>query len=559
MPMVGERLHGTDGIRGKISQNLDGKNPIEKLILQREFSPSLAYLIGLASGAVISESTGGSISSQEYKEGPLVVIGWDRRDGNAMIVDELEKGLSQAGCRTQRVGEVPTPGLHHCLLLLNADAGMMVTASHNPASDSGVKLFDCNGYKSMPEFEDVISMQAWGYSTESIDSPNECGEKLPPFDGMRAYRRHLKGWLQLISTTVGVSPDTLSDSACEQGLILDCSGGAATDWLSFGLTRRGLMCEEVSSRDKPINDNCGAGEFNSTDSWSNHELMEREQSHALLEEIGNRLRENDGMTPWSDGQLVAAALDGDGDRCLLLEATKKGIKIVDGDQMAFDWLNSLLGDDNDDLTLAHSIESDLFLPATCAKVGIDTTQTAIGDRWLSAALSANIGNAGQLIQQKLMPKLCGCEDSGHIVMPVPHPNKIDHWGLAGDGAATLLAQLYARAKLGENRTEIARGWKTRQPVKGTDRTLWDGKNELADEVVQLIEEALPAATLNRESIAGETSLLLLEGSIDGERLSIGIRNSGTEAKTSVTIKSENTPFDELATQLVNFLNERLVP
>jgi hypothetical protein len=76
--------------------------------------------------------------------------------------------------------------------------------------------------------------------------------------------------------------------------------------------------------------------------------------------------------------------------------------------------------------------------------------------------------------------------------------------------------------------------------------------------VLLVEEALPAAILNRESIAGETSLLLLEGSMDGERLSISIRNSGTEAKTSVTIKSEKTPFDKLATQLVNFLNEKLV-
>ena len=556
--MVGERLHGTDGIRGKVSQCFDAENPIEKLILQREFSPSLAHLIGLASGTVISESIRDSISSQENREGPLVVIGWDRRDGNALIVDKLEDGLSQAGCRTQRVGEVPTPGLHHCLLLLNADAGMMVTASHNPASDSGVKLFDCNGYKSMPEFEDIISKQAWEYSAEPINSPNECGEKLPPIDGMRAYRRHLKGWIKLISTTVGVSLDNLSNSTCEQGLILDCSGGAATNWLSFGLTRRGLLCEEVSSRDKPINDNCGAGEFSSTDSWSNYELMEREQNHALLEEIGNRLRVNDGMAPWSDGQLVAAALDGDGDRCLLLEATKNGIKIVDGDQMAFDWLNSLLGSGNDNLALAHSIESDLFLPATCADIGIDTIQTAIGDRWLSAALSTHIGNSKQLIQRNTMPTLCGCEDSGHIVMPVPHPTKDNCWGLAGDGAATLLAQLYARAKLGENRTEITRGWKARQSVKGTDRTLWNGKNELADEVVLLVEEALPAAILNRESIAGETSLLLLEGSMDGERLSIGIRNSGTEAKTSVTIKSEKTPFDKLATQLVNFLNEKLV-
>ena len=550
--MVGERLHGTDGIRGKIGKCLDSENPIEKLILQREFSPALAHIIGYSSGSVIVGD------SEQDKKKPLVVIGWDRRDGNAEIVDEIENGLSQSGCRTQRVGEVPTPGLHHCLLLLNADAGMMITASHNPASDSGVKLFDCNGYKSMPEFEDLISKKAWTYSSEPISTPVENSEKLPPFDGMRAYRKHLKSWLNLVSSTVEVSLDCLSDSVCEQGLILDCSGGAATDWLSFGLTRRGLLCEEVSSRNKPINENCGAGEFNSTDSWSNHELMESEQSHALLEEIGNRLRANDGMAPWSDGQLVAAALDGDGDRCLLLEATAEGIKIVDGDQMAFDWLNSQLGGENDDFALAHSIESDLFLPATCENIGINTLQTAIGDRWLSAALSTNVGNPRKLIHQDSMPVFCGCEDSGHIVMPVPHPNKNNCWGLAGDGAATLLAQLYARAKLGSGRTSIPRGWKTRQSVKGTDRSLWDGKNNLADEVVTLIESELPAATLNRQNIAGETSLLLLEGSNDGERVSIGIRNSGTEAKTSVTIKSEKTPLDKLAMLIVGFLKEKLV-
>ncbi|HJL59093.1 MAG TPA: hypothetical protein QF621_01960, partial [Candidatus Thalassarchaeaceae archaeon] len=114
------------------------------------------------------------------------------------------------------------------------------------------------------------------------------------------------------------------------------------------------------------------------------------------------------------------------------------------------------------------------------------------------------------------------------------------------------------AKLGGGRTSIPRGWKTRQSVKGTDRSLWDGKNNLADEVVTLIESELPAATLNRQNIAGETSLLLLEGSNDGERVSIGIRNSGTEAKTSVTIKSEKTPLDKLAMLIVGFLKEKLV-
>ena len=410
----------------------------------------------------------------------------------------------------------------------------------------------------MPIFEDKISELAWEFALNLDSRPKLDSEKMPLFDGMTAYRKHLKKWVDLIPTVVGVSKDGLSSGTAEQGLILDCSGGAATDWLSFGLTRRGLLCEEVSSRDEPINQNCGAGEFNSTDSWTNIELMEREQEHLLLEEIGNRLRANDGMAPWSKGQLVAAALDGDGDRCLLLEATDDGIKIVDGDQMAFDWLNSLIYNGNEDLTLAHSIESDLFLPATCTNMGIKTIQTAIGDRWLSDALTRNINKERNLILGSSMPALCGCEDSGHIVMPVAHPNQQNCWAMAGDGAATLIAQLYARTRLSDERVDIQRGWKTRQSIKGTNRALWDGKNDLADEVVALIEDYIPEAILSREIIEGESSLLLLEGDLSGERLSIGIRNSGTEAKTSLTIKSEITEFGDLATQLIAFLSAKLV-
>ena len=87
-------------------------------------------------------------------------------------------------------------------------------------------------------------------------------------------------------------------------MILDCSGGAATDWLNFGLARRGLLCDEVSSRDVPINYNCGAGEFNSTDSWSYRELIELEQNHALLEEIVNNVlsKNQDKVTQYKSGK-----------------------------------------------------------------------------------------------------------------------------------------------------------------------------------------------------------------------------------------------------------------
>lgn len=549
--MIGQRLHGTDGIRGLISHCNESENPIEKLILQREISPSLMRVIGFATGSVINE----------HKEGegsPLVVIGWDRRNGNDKLVSALQAGLQEAGCVIQLVGELPTPGLHHCLLLLEADAGMMVTASHNPATDSGVKLFDKYGYKSMPPLEDLISIYAWDYvsqtNTESSPQPLELQES-PIFDGLRAYRKHLKGWLNLLSTTLAVDIDSMNDSISPQGLILDCSGGASADWFSFGLARRGLECEEVSNREQPINHNCGAGGFSSTDSWSNRELLENEQQHLLLIEIAERLKENDGMAPWSEGQLIGAALDGDGDRCLLIEGTKTGIKIVDGDQMAFDWLHSLKKSGHTQLKLAHSIESDLCLPAACGDLDIETMQTAIGDRWLADSLSQKSGANNQLIHSKEMPSICGCEDSGHLVMPTPHPKKPHHWGLAGDGAATLLAQLFARAKLGDNRANIARGWKARMGVKDADRTLWNGSNELSQMVQHLVSQELGEGVFHREEIVGEATLLLLSGQVGEVNVSIGIRNSGTEAKTSVTTRTSDAGLD--LSQLTNKIADLL--
>jgi phosphoglucosamine mutase len=554
--MAGERLHGTDGIRGRIGSCGKAESPIEKLIFQREVSPELFAVIGEATGIVLRRQEVAKPRPEDFT--PLVVIGWDRRDGNEALVNSLELGLLKAGCNTQRVGEVPTPGLHHSLLLLDADAGMMVTASHNPATDSGVKLLDRDGCKSMPDLEDLISHEAWALdSTPSMDGVGG-GNTLPLFDGLGAYRKHLGEWLEIICSRLEVSTQQWSGVMPPDGMLLDSSGGSATDWFCSELSQRGIDCYEVSSRLKPINEGCGAGSFDPTDKWSNTELMETELDHILLKALAEKMQNNDGIPPWSEGDVVGAALDGDGDRCLLLEATVDGICVVDGDQMAYDWLQAgrLVG--MEEQLLAHSIESDLCLSSACADIGVSTTQTAVGDRWLSNALMPSTDDSGRLLVGDSMPNVCGSEDSGHLVMPSPHPLKPTHWGLTGDGAATLLSQLSARVALGSNRKILERGWKRRVAVKGVDRFRWDGRNELADKIVKLVEEALPTAILHRGTVAGESSLLLLEGSVDGERLSIGIRNSGTEAKTSVTVKSENRPHEELAAQLADFLRVHLV-
>ncbi|HIA24530.1 MAG TPA: hypothetical protein EYN78_01785 [Candidatus Poseidoniales archaeon] len=159
-----------------------------------------------------------------------------------------------------------------------------------------------------------------------------------------------------------------------------------------------------------------------------------------------------------------------------------------------------------------------------------------------------------------MPTICGCEDSGHLVMPTPYPAKPLHWALAGDGAATLLAQLFARAKLGNNRVNVARGWKARVGVKDTDRTLWNGSNELSKEVEQLVSQELGVGVLHREEIVGESSLLLLSGQVGEVNVSIGIRNSGTEAKTSVTTRTSDAKLElsQLTNKIADFLRLNLI-
>ena len=249
------RLHGTDGIRGRVdSFSGDDLGALQALIDQRILSNRAMRIIGEATGLFLIQDVGDS---------PLVLIGWDRREGNTGLVDALQSGLSVAGCRTMRIGEVPTPGIHHAVLACAGDAGMMVTASHNPATDSGVKLFDADGYKSMPDTEDHISRLAWDLADGTLATPQEQGEILEEIDGMSLYRNAIRSRISELESLFNTDFHSINwaGTIASPGLLLDCSGGAGVTWLAEQLTEDGLAAIEVSSRLDPINKNCGAGEF----------------------------------------------------------------------------------------------------------------------------------------------------------------------------------------------------------------------------------------------------------------------------------------------------------
>ena len=555
------RLHGTDGIRGRADEtfgtamNWDDEGALNALIEHRVLSNRAMRIIGEATGIHLLESIG---------ESPLVVIGWDRRDANVALVDALESGLGAAGCRTLRVGELPTPGLHNAVLASAADAGMMVTASHNPATDSGVKFFDSEGYKSMPDVENRISDIAWKLADGGLAAPQKKGESLEEIDGMTFYREALKNRLQELESMMSIKFETLdwSNVIPKDGLLLDCSGGAGTEWLAEGLSRRGLETIEVSSRLDPINHNCGAGDFSPTAKWLNEELLMNESSHRLLWSIAQRLEDNEGIPPWEPGQIVGAALDGDGDRCLLIEAIEEGLQIVDGDRMCDEIMRAAIGAHSGPWKMAASIESDLGLTADLPRLGKHVSiTTAVGDRWLSAALWPTPDS--RWFQSTELPRVIGTEDSGHLVMPAPCPNTSGTWALVGDGAATLLATLLARAALCENKSLPAfqGGWKKRISIQPSVRERWTGDNELAI-LIQTSAEDWCNTSLNRTHVDGEPALLLLEGTLEELPISIAVRNSGTEAKTSISIRFArgiHADGDQLMEDLVNILTPLLKP
>lgn len=543
-------LHGTDGIRGKVSASPETDlEALQAIINQREVNGRAFMVIGEAIGQMLVE---------QLDRHPKVIICWDRRPGNAMLVSGLTDGLHSSSVRVIHGGVVGTPGLHDSVLGTKADAGLMVTASHNPYTDSGVKFFDSNGRKSMPNLERRIADLAWKIAEEGNNPEPDPESCLPDrmVNAERGHRSTLARRLDNMAETFGIDIEN-SNWAEILGvgqLLLDSSGGAATSWFATGLNRRGIPTKEVSNEEKPLNEGCGAGEFSPTASWTWDEM--KVSDHVLLKS----LTELHASKP-PVGSLLGAALDGDGDRCLLIEATENGACVIDGDRMADDIARAWDSIGIEKATMAFSIETDLSLTSADNRfeMDIDIIECAVGDRWISNQLATNF------IESESWPSLIGAEDSGHLVLASPHPEIDNQWSLVGDGAATLILQLLVRATLFNNEKRVSsfqRGWKKRISVKGTDRTKWTGEGELADSVEKIIENHFnkDQCSFSRKVIDGETSLLLLIGHVNEVLISIGIRNSGTEAKTNISIRamSEIDGLDDLAYSISEYLKEVLV-
>ncbi len=333
--MTQTTLFGTDGIRGTVGQGIMNPEQLAKL--------------GWAVGQLL----------QEQCLPPIVVIGKDTRISGYMIESALESGLAFSGADIYLVGPMPTPGLSFLTQDLGASMGLMISASHNPFQDNGIKCFDAQGNK----LSDAQEMRLTALFHEPIApvDMHAMGKAKRIVDAQTRYMLHCTSALPLGKPLQGMK------------VVLDCANGAA--YQLAPMVYRDLGAEVICIHNTPdglnINDQCGSTHPNS--------LVAAVQAH----------RADCGI-----------ALDGDADRIAMVCANGR---LCDGDDLLY-----LLTTYGDTLTKKHGVigthMSNMGLEATLKKHGIPFHRTAVGDRFIAQALAERNWHIGG-------------EPSGHIIYP----------------------------------------------------------------------------------------------------------------------------------------------
>jgi len=358
------RLFGTDGVRGLANGDL--------------LTPELALSVAVAAGRVLVEAD----SSHQ----PLAIVGRDPRASGEMLEAAVVAGLTSVGANVIRVGVLPTPAVAYLVGQTNADLGVMLSASHNPMPDNGIKLFAAGGQKLPDEMERRIEAAvADGHGLVGRPVGAEIGRVHDLLDGAEHYVKHL----------VESTPHPLAGIK----VVVDCANGAASEVGPTAYEEAGA--EVISIHADPdglnINDNCGSTHL-----------------HAVRDAV------------LAEGADLGLAHDGDADRCLAVTAAGD---VVDGDQiMAILALAMRDAGTLTDDTLVATVMSNLGLKLAMKQAGIRMLETKVGDRYVLEELQN--GNLA-----------LGGEQSGHIVMPA--------FATTGDGVLTglhLMAQLASSGK-----------------------------------------------------------------------------------------------------------------
>lgn len=362
------KLFGTDGIRGVVGENLTAE---------------MAFRVGQAVATVLKEDKGSR---------PMVVIGKDTRISSDMLESALAAGICSVGGDVKPVGTIPTPAVAYLAAREKADAGIVISASHNPYEHNGIKVFSGEGYKLSDAVEERIEERILSDAPMALATRGEIGRR---HSGSEALRTE---YIEFVASTI------VNDLAGLK-ILCDCANGAASatapDLFAHFQAHTDFM--HMSPDGININNGCG----------STH-----------LEKLSAAVV--------AGGYDVGVAFDGDADRCLLVD--EKG-QTIDGDKVmavcAMDMKRRgvLNGD-----TIVATVMSNLGLHEFCRNQGLHLICTAVGDR--------------NVLEEMLRHDYrIGGEQSGHTIFTGLETT--------GDGEVTALQFLQVLATSGKKASDLA--------------------------------------------------------------------------------------------------------
>lgn len=361
------KYFGTDGIRGTV-----GRWPI---------TPEFVLKLGWAAGKVIGGGQGGK-----------VLIGKDTRISGYMFESALEAGLSAAGVDTRMLGPMPTPGIAYLTRTLHADAGIVISASHNPHRDNGIKFFSSDGYKLPDEIEAEIE--------KMIDQPMDSvtSERLGKVRRLDDARGR---YIEFCKSTIPARMDFTGVK-----VVVDCAHGATYHIAPNVFEEIGAEVFTIGTEPNGLNINDGVGA-------TAPEALQQ----AVLEH----------------GADLGVALDGDGDRLILVDAEGQ---IRDGDDILYILTSSRIRTGEMVGDLVGTLMSNLGLEVALREQGVGLTRAKVGDRHI-------------LEELRTRKWLLGGEPSGHIIC---HDRTT-----TGDGIVSALQVLAEMHATGKSLSELCRG------------------------------------------------------------------------------------------------------
>ena len=362
------KLFGTDGIRGIVGENL---------------TADLAFRVGQAVTKVLFEEKGAK---------PLITIGMDTRISSDMLEGALIAGICSAGGDVMPLGVIPTPAVAYLTIQVKADAGIVISASHNPFEHNGIKVFNGQGYKLSDALEERVEEKILSGEGMATAKGADIGKRI---HGMKSLK---KEYIKYLTSTV-------EDDLAGLRILVDCANGAAAATAPELFAHFALEADFIHRKPNGvnINDRCGSTHL---------------KSLAAMVTAG----EYD----------LGVAFDGDADRCLMVD--EQG-NIIDGDKIMavcgayMKQQGTLTGH-----TIVGTVMSNLGLHEFCNKNGLRLVCTAVGDR---------------NVLEKMLEYgyRIGGEQSGHMIFT--------DYATTGDGQLTALQFLQILRRSGKKASELA--------------------------------------------------------------------------------------------------------